>query len=137
MAAVPCYGGGKAKGSSEGHAAMLPLNAIGNCVFMTGIGLIPSFGPIGTGILSLIVAMASFAIPVIVLRFAAPCSQATTDWPDLAAVLRMGIPIGITTVLSSASSWGAADVAAHTLTLRTVGVVYGLPAALLRHRWYA
>ena len=54
--------------------AMLPLNAIGNCVFMTGIGLITSFGPIGTGILSLIVAMASFAIPVIVIRFVAPCS---------------------------------------------------------------
>jgi len=83
--------------------AMLPLNAIGNYVFMTGVGPIPSFGPTGAGISSLIVAVASLAILVIVVRRATPRSvsqlsgEATTDWRGLAGVLRVGIPIGIAT----------------------------------------
>jgi MATE family multidrug resistance protein len=126
--------------------AMLPLNAIGNYVFMTGVGPIPSFGPTGAGISSLIVALASLAVLVIVVRRGTPhsvsqISEAKPDWRGLVAVLRVGIPIGIATVAELgiflgatfyAATLGAADVAAHTLTLRTAGVVYALPAALLQ-----
>lgn len=126
---------------------MLPLNAIGNYVFMTGVGPIPSFGPTGAGISSLIVAMASLSILVIVIRGATSGSvsqlsgEATTDWRGLAVVPRVGIPIGIATVAELGiflgatlytATLGAADVAAHTLALRTAGVVYALPAALLQ-----
>ncbi|MFH1343026.1 MAG: MATE family efflux transporter [Pseudomonadota bacterium] len=38
---------------------MLPLNALGNHVFMTGFGPVPAFGPTGTGISTLLVASAS------------------------------------------------------------------------------
>src|SRR5690606_19391429 len=114
--------------------AMLPLNAIGNYVFMPGVGPVPSFGPTGAGISSLIVAMVSLAILVIVVRRATPRSvsqqpeEATPDWRGLAAVLRVGVPIGIATVAELgiflgatlyAATLGTADVAAHTLTLRT------------------
>lgn len=57
------------------------------------------------------------------------------------AVLRVGMPIGIATVAEVgvflgatlyAATLGAADVAAHTLTLRVAGVAYAVPTALLQ-----
>jgi MATE family multidrug resistance protein len=56
-------------------------------------------------------------------------------------VLHVGIPIGIMTVTELgiylgatlyAARLGAAEVAAHTLALRTAGVAYAVPAALLQ-----
>ena len=56
-------------------------------------------------------------------------------------MLRVGLPIGIATVAEVgvflgatlyAATLGAADVAAHTLTLRTAGVAYAVPTALLQ-----
>jgi MATE family multidrug resistance protein len=63
------------------------------------------------------------------------------DWNGLAAVLRVGLPIGIATVAEVgvflgatiyAATLSAADVAAHTLALRTAGVAYAIPTALLQ-----
>src|SRR5690606_17223613 len=60
---------------------------------------------------------------------------------DLGPVVRVGLPIGIATVAELgiflgatlyAATLGAADVAAHTLTLRVAGVAYAVPAALLQ-----
>src|SRR3546814_3068583 len=71
----------------------------------------------------------------------APLRPVPFDWRGLGAVLRVGIPIGIASVTELgiylgatlyAATQGAADVAAHTLTLRTAGVLYAVQAALLQ-----
>src|SRR5690606_18164246 len=111
-------------------AAMLPLNAIANYVFMKGVGPVPAFGPAGAGISSLIVALASLAVLGVMVHRAAAGSASlrqameAPDWRAMAAVLRVGIPIGIATVAELGiflgatlyvATLGAADVAAHTL----------------------
>jgi multidrug resistance protein, MATE family len=125
-------------------AAMLPLNALGNQIFMHGLGPIPAFGPTGAGLSSLFVALASLVVLVLVMRRAAPVSSlpwpaVTIGWRDLRAVLLVGLPIGVATVTELgiflgatlyAATLGAAEVAAHTLTLRVAGVAYAVPAAL-------
>lgn len=126
--------------------AMLPLNAAGNWVFMLGVGPIPALGPTGAGVSTLIVAATSLAILVWVARSGGHVAKASAtgrlvDWRGLIAVLRVGLPIGIATIAEVgiflgatiyAATLGAADVAAHTLTLRTAGVAYAVPAALLQ-----
>ncbi|GLQ56991.1 MATE family efflux transporter [Devosia nitrariae] len=127
--------------------AMLPLNAIANYLFMTGVGPVPELGSTGAGVSSLIVAMASLAVLVVVARrsargsASAPRGKAAPDWRAMADVLRVGIPIGIATVAELgiflgatlyAATLGAADVAAHTLALRLAGVLYAVPVALLQ-----
>jgi multidrug resistance protein, MATE family len=63
------------------------------------------------------------------------------DWRGLATALRVGLPIGVATVAEVgiflaatiyAATLGTADVAAHTLALRTAGVAYAVPTALLQ-----
>lgn len=126
--------------------AMLPLNAAANALFMLGAGPLPALGPDGAGVSSLVVALASLAILVRVARVAegrvpGGAPGPAIDWTTLVAVLRVGLPIGIATLAEVgiflgatlyAATLGAADVAAHTLTLRTAGVAYAVPAALLQ-----
>ena len=127
--------------------AMLPLNAVANYVLMTGAGPFPALGPTGAGVSTLLVATASLAVLAVIARRTAPGgsapsrAEASLDWRRLVAVLRVGIPIGIATVTEVgiylaatlyAARLGAADVAAHTLTLRTAGIAYAVPAALLQ-----
>jgi multidrug resistance protein, MATE family len=126
--------------------AMLPLNAIGNYVFMVGAGPVPAFGPAGAGFSSLLVASVSLIILVVIARRASGRATAIpirtgVDWRGIVPVLRVGLPIGIATVAEVgvflvatiyAATLSAADVAAHTLTLRTAGVAYAIPAALLQ-----
>ena len=121
---------------------MLPLNALGNYVFMTGLGPVPAFGPTGTGISTLLVALASLAILIVIARRASGSTigsplNASVDWRGLLTVLRVGIStvaeVGIFLAATIyAATLSAADVAAHTLTLRTAGVAYAIPAALLQ-----
>lgn len=126
--------------------AMLPLNAAANWVLMVGAGPFPAFGPAGAGFSSLIVASTSLLILVFVARstserFSLLPTGPRVDWSGLVPVLRVGLPIGIATVAEVgvflgatiyAATLSAADVAAHTLTLRTAGVAYAVPAALLQ-----
>lgn len=125
--------------------AMLPLNAALNYVFMLGVGPLPAMGPTGSGVATLMVAVASLAILALVARRATIADASPVDAAELRhklrAILRVGVPIGIVTVTEIgiylgatlyAATLGAADVAAHTLTLRTAGVVYAVPAALLQ-----
>ena len=126
--------------------AMLPLNAALNAVLMLGAGPVPALGPAGAGVSSLLVASTSLAILVGIARRGrrpggAGSVGARVDRRGLAAVLRVGLPIGIATVAEVgiflgatiyAATLGAAEVAAHTLTLRTAGVAYAVPAALLQ-----
>lgn len=126
-------------------AAMLPLNAAGNWILMRGWGPVPAFGPTGAGLSTLGVALASLAVLVIVSRRPAGSTEqlkpAAIRPHDVLAVLRVGLPIGIATVAEVgvflaatiyAATLGAADVAAHTLTLRVAGVAYAVPTALLQ-----
>jgi multidrug resistance protein, MATE family len=127
--------------------AMLPLNALGNYVLMLGFGPVPALGPTGAGVSTLLVATTSLVVLVVIARRASPRtltdskSDASPDWRGMLAVLRVGVPIGIATVAEVgiflaatlyAARLGAADVAAHTLTLRTAGVAYAVPQALLQ-----
>ncbi|WP_370154417.1 MATE family efflux transporter [Ferrovibrio sp.] len=131
--------------------AMLPLNAVANYVLMMGAGPVPALGPTGAGVSSLLVALASFALLAVTARHAMPVRPAAgrdagqepgaADRPGTAAVLRVGIPIGITMTAETgiflgatlyAATLGAAEVAAHTLTLRMAGIVYAGSAALLQ-----
>ena len=126
--------------------AMLPLNAAANWVLMVGAGPIPAFGPAGAGYSSLIVATTSLLILVLVARnatgrFSLLSPSPWVDWAGMASVLRVGVPIGIATVAEMgiflgatlyAATLSAADVAAHTLTLRTAGLAYAVPVALLQ-----
>lgn len=126
--------------------AMLPLNALGNLLLMKGAGPIPAFGPTGAGIATLLVAAGTLAALLIMARRNAPADPArrTFDWrgPDwtlLGSVLRVGLPIGVTAATETgiylavtlyAATLGAADVAAHTLTLRMAGIAYAASFAL-------
>ncbi|TDQ83097.1 MATE family multidrug resistance protein [Dongia mobilis] len=125
--------------------AMLPLNAAANYLFMAGLGPLPACGPAGAGIASLLVALLSLGLLVLIGRRAdrrrAAANPPAAVWRGLGDVLRIGIPIGIATVTEVgiylaatiyAARLGAADVAAHTLTLRTAGIAYAVPAALLQ-----
>jgi MATE family multidrug resistance protein len=127
-------------------AAMLPLNALGNHILMHGAGSFPALGPTGAGVSSLVVAVASLAMLAAALRRGASATDTTPrapaiSWRDLMPVLRVGLPIGIAMVTELgiflaatlyAATLSAADVAAHTLTLRVAGVLYAVPAALLQ-----
>lgn len=126
--------------------AMLPVNAAANYVLMTGAGPAPAFGPTGAALATLLVATLSLLVLVLVARRSRPgerkaSSHPVVDWRGLASVLRIGLPIGIATVAEVgvflgatiyAATLSAADVAAHTLALRTAGVAYAVPTALLQ-----
>jgi MATE family multidrug resistance protein len=125
--------------------AMLPLNALGNLVLMKGLGPVPAFGPTGSGLATLLVACGTLiALLVMARRNVVAAPVAAFDWrgPDLRlfwAVLRVGLPIGVTAATETgiylavtlyAATLGAADVAAHTLTLRMAGIAYAASFAL-------
>lgn len=122
--------------------AMLPLNAIGNYILMMGLGPIPAFGPTGSGIATLLVATGTLLALVVMARRGAVSTAPVAsgfDWRGLVAVLRVGLPIGVTAATETgiylavtlyAATLGAADVAAHTLTLRIAGIIYAGSFAL-------
>jgi len=125
----------------------LPLNALVNAAFMKGFAFLPAFGPTGAGIASLAVAIIMAVLLAIVLRSdvgsggrQAP-AHGPVDWRAAMEVVRVGFPIGIATVAELgiylgatlyAATLSAADVAAHTITLRLAGVVYAIPLALMQ-----
>ena len=121
---------------------MLPLNAAFNYVFMIGTGPIPTLGITGAGVSSFLVATFSLVVLAIIGRVDAPApGPIRFDWSALFAVLRVGLPIGITAVAEVgvylgatiyAATLGAADAAAHVLVLRVAGVAYAIPMALLQ-----
>lgn len=125
--------------------AMLPLNALGNLVLMKGLGPVPAFGPTGAGLATLLVAagtlLALLAMAKHGARRGTPAAASRTafDWRGLLEVLRVGLPIGVTAATETgiylavtlyAATLSAADVAAHTLTLRMAGIAYAASFAL-------
>lgn len=128
--------------------AMLPLNALLNAVLMGGLGPLPALGPAGAGVSSVLVALTSLAaLAVVARRSLPPVHAAADDTPaaidgrGLRDVLRVGLPIGVAMTAETglflgatlyAATLGAAEVAAHTLTLRVAGLAYAGSAALLQ-----
>ncbi len=122
--------------------AMLPLNAAFNYVLMMGAGPVPGLGVTGAGISSLLVATAILVVLAVISRVKTSTPiPIQFDWSELFAVLRVGLPIGITAVAEVgvylgatlyAATLGAADAAAHVLALRVAGVAYAIPMALLQ-----
>jgi MATE family multidrug resistance protein len=131
--------------------AMLPLNAVLNAVLMAGLGPVPALGPTGAGVSSVLVALTSLGVLAVAARRSLPPASAAADnhnttaprddWRGLRDVLRVGLPIGITMTAETgiflgatlyAATLGAAEVAAHTLTLRMAGLAYAGSAALLQ-----
>ena len=122
--------------------AMLPLNAAFNYVLMMGAGPVPGLGVTGAGISSLLVATAILVVLAVISRVKTSTPiPIQFDWSELFAVLRVGLPIGITAVAEVgvylgatlyAATLGAADAAAHVLVLRVAGVAYAIPMALLQ-----
>lgn len=122
----------------------LPLNALANAVFMIGAAGIPGFGPTGAGISSFAVATTmALALFIILAREnrRAGRSRVVLEWRAVVEVVRVGLPIGIATVADLgiflgatlyAATLSAADVAAHTITLRLAGVFYAVPLALMQ-----
>lgn len=124
----------------------LPLNAVGNYLLMFGAGGLPALGLAGAGLSTLLVALFLFAaLTVYVLRhrrlrryhlfvrFHKP------DWPRFARIVRLGVPIGLThlgemgvflfaTVI--VGTLGVEALAAHTVTLRTCGLLFAIPLGL-------
>lgn len=121
---------------------MLPLNALFNYVLMVGTGPMPALGITGAGVSSFLVAVASLVVLAVVARTRTSLSVSSRfEWSEVVAVLRVGLPIGITTVAEVgvylgttiyAATLGAADAAAHVLVLRVCGVAYAIPMALLQ-----
>jgi MATE family multidrug resistance protein len=123
---------------------MLPVNALANYALIMGVGPVPALGPAGAGVSSLLVATATLLLLIRVHRRARGTQAKVPGlpaWAEAAAVLRVGVPIGIATVgevgiflavTLYAGRLGTAEVAAHTLALRAAGVAYAIPAALLQ-----
>jgi multidrug resistance protein, MATE family len=125
--------------------AMLPLNAVANWVLMTGAGPIPALGPTGRRHLVAARRIASLALLVLIARRSTAAGRAprrmAIEPRRVTVILRVGLPIGIATVAEVgvflgatlyAARLGAADAAAHTLTLRTAGLAYAVPVAILQ-----
>ena len=122
--------------------AMLPLNAVANYVLMTGVELLP----LRSGRLRPRIASRGDGEPRDPRRGRPPrLGRARRGRRRLlariAVALRLGLPVGIATVAKVgiflaatlfAATLGAADVAAHTLTLRAAGIAYAVPTALLQ-----
>jgi multidrug resistance protein, MATE family len=115
-------------------AAMLPLNALGNYVFMHGLGTdTRDFGTTGAGVSSLLVALLSLGVLVLVARRSVLVGGEVTphpaikSWRDLVPFLRVGLPIGIAMV-TELGIFLAATLYAATLECRRCGGAYADPA---------
>lgn len=124
---------------------MLPMNAAANWVLMTGPGSLPTFGPTGAGLSSFLVACGTLLMLLVILRRTSSPSEgadrSAIGWTEIMPVLRVGVPIGVATIAEMgiwlgatlyAARFGTVEVAAHTLALRTAGVAYAVPTALLQ-----
>lgn len=120
----------------------LPLNAALNFVLMHGFAGWSGLGVSGAGLSSLLVA-SFIASALFVLRDGdgGKGELSRIDWRELLSVLRVGLPIGATTLSEVGIFLGATlyaatltvdDVAAHAVGIRLAGVTYAASIALLQ-----
>lgn len=120
----------------------LPLNAGLNHVLMFGFGGWDGIGIAGAGLSSFLVA--SFIAGTLLLlrdRDGGSCEFARFEWREFSGVLRVGVPIGVTTLSETGVFLGATlyaatmtvdDAAAHAVAIRLAGVFYAVSVALLQ-----
>ena len=120
----------------------LPLNAALNFVLMHGIAGWSGLGVSGAGLSSLLVAsFIASALFVLRDRDGGKGELSRIDWRALFSVLRVGLPIGATTLSEVGIFLGATlyaatltvdDAAAHAVGIRLAGVTYAVSIALLQ-----
>ncbi|MDH5649190.1 MAG: MATE family efflux transporter [Gammaproteobacteria bacterium] len=121
----------------------MPINALGNYIFMFGHFGFDAMGLAGAGLSSVITACFMFlAVLVYVIRYKAFKSYSLlSKWRDqqnnyIPELIHIGVPIGVANLgqmgvflLSTVTMgvFGAEVLAAHAVTLRMAGVVFAIP----------
>lgn len=124
-------------------ACALPLNALGNQVFMFGVGAIPSLGLAGAGVSSALTATFIFIVMVayvhrsgLLRRYSLFRGMFHQRLNNLGEIVHLGLPIGISNLgemgvflfsTVTMGVFGTDILAAHTVTLRMAGVVFAIP----------
>lgn len=124
----------------------LPVNALGNYLFMFGNGGMPAMGLAGAGLASAVVSglmLASYIAYIVSHKDFKHYKLISGSWQLNRArfqeLFRIGLPIGISTtgelgvyLLSTVviGVFGVEALAAHALTLRLAGVLYAVPLGM-------
>ena len=124
-------------------AATLPLNAVGNYLFMFGKWGFPALGLAGAGVSSMLSAVFMFIVFFIYVMQQFRVYRLLHDfrfyWQRMKEILHVGVPIGLSnlgelgvfmfsTILMG--TIGAETLAAHAVALRMAGVIYAIPLGL-------
>ncbi len=139
------------EGTSETRPMMyialvaLPLNAFGNWLFMYGPGFFPALGAVGAGVSSALVMWAMLGMMLYNVRrrryrqFEPFARFEWPRWAPMAALLWLGIPIGVT-IFMEGSMFGAAAllmgrlgtdiVAGHQIAVNFASVMFMIPMGL-------
>ena len=128
------------------HIIALPLNAVGNYMFMFGNAYVPELGLAGAGLSSLLVAAFMFSALFAYILFHTEFRHYRIFWnikelhrAQFLSLTKIGLPIGVSRLselgvylLSTVliGIFGAEQLAAHALTLRLAGVLYAFPLGL-------
>ncbi|MEL6799223.1 MAG: MATE family efflux transporter [Pseudomonadota bacterium] len=111
----------------------VPLNAIFNYVLMYGAFGLPELGVTGAGVSSLLVGVLTLAALMREARRVGDSGSGRAEPTDIAAIFRIGVPIGIATLAEVgiylgatiyAASLSVTDAAAHSVAIRLAGIGY-------------
>lgn len=124
----------------------LPVNALGNYLFMFGNGGMPAMGLAGAGLASAIVSglmLVSYIVYILkhedFKHYNLISGSWQLQWARFRELFRVGLPIGVSTtgelgvyLLSTVviGVFGVEALAAHALTLRLAGVLYAVPLGM-------
>lgn len=111
----------------------VPLNAVFNYALMYGAFGLPELGVTGAGVSSLLVGLLTLAALMREARRVGDSGSGRVDPGDVAAIFRIGIPIGVATLAEVgiylgatiyAASLSVTDAAAHSVAIRLAGIGY-------------
>lgn len=111
----------------------VPLNAVFNYVLMYGAFGLPELGVTGAGVSSLLVGVLTLAALMREARRVGDSGSGRVDPEPIAAIFRIGVPIGIATLAEVgiylgatiyAASLSVTDAAAHSVAIRLAGIGY-------------
>lgn len=111
----------------------VPFNAVLNYVLMYGAFGLPELGVTGAGVSSLLVGLLTLAALMREARRVGDSGPGRVDLDDVAAIFRIGVPIGIATLAEVgiylgatiyAASLSVTDAAAHSVAIRLAGIGY-------------
>lgn len=123
----------------------LALKAPLNAVFMSGAGPIPALGGAGAGVATALLAWLTFALSIGIWRFDPFYARFRSElthgprWQSQRELLKLGIPIGLSTLFEVTSftfmailiaRLGTASVAGHQIVANLVALLFMVPLAL-------